>query len=182
VRSWAAYNGREVELDHISNMIMLNPNGCKTSYVTVSQGDLPPSGAVSVLDDNNSPIYFVRGVVPRWSNFIIPGSVKLDSNGRLEAAHLPQGGYNEVATFEILTMDMCIEQTKVIGSNIRFTDGSNYQSVISKDQCLDFCGQYEDCKSIEYNDEYDKCQINSREIEDTDPKGLHSRWLYCPRR
>jgi len=80
-------------------------------------------------------------------------------------------------------LEYCEQQTKVIGSNLRFDSGRNYESVDSKTACLQLCDQYSTagCLSIEYNQTYQKCQMNSRKLLPEDPKGEHSRWEYCSR-
>merc|ERR1712227_495076 len=84
---------------------------------------------------------------------------------------------------EIPAEPVCIDKTKVHGSNIRLTltDGSNFATVNDKEECLDLCDQYKECLSIEYNDGFKKCQINSRILGD-DVQGKHERWQYCPKR
>merc|ERR1712154_635239 len=80
-------------------------------------------------------------------------------------------------------LEYCEQQTKVIGSNLRFDSGRNYVNVDSKTACLELCDQYSTagCLSIEYNQAYQKCQMNSRKLLPEDPKGEHSRWEYCER-
>merc|ERR1712088_587360 len=75
----------------------------------------------------------------------------------------------------------CIKQSKVLGANIR-VDGSNYLTV-DFDECLDQCDQTEGCKSIEYNFEASKCQLNKRLLDEAiDGVGNYEKWTYCPAR
>jgi len=100
--------------------------------------------------------------------------LKSDAAGETEAVGMVSG---PVTCQEDVAF--CVEQTKIIGWNTRFASGNNYETAATKEECLSLCYQYPTCQSIEYNQGYEKCQMNTRQINSDDPRGEHSRWMYC---
>jgi len=100
---------------------------------------------------------------------------------RNELQELLNAAILQLRAEEPITKVCCIERTKVFGSNLLFSDGTNFATAETNEECLDLCDQYEGCESVEFNPEYQKCQMNDRVLGDDDAVGEHDRWVYCHR-